>query len=270
MLLYIVSDLHICDRSSADDFKESEEAFFVLLSCFLPELRDRFRVINRPEAQKLLILGDLLELWQTSIYSVCSVYSELLSHLAKLSDEGRLTYITGNHDELYSHLNPIAKLKTPGGVEILHFNDLKLFLCHGHQFDKFKGNSKLARAVTWTTGMLERSVSSDVDEKLVRLRNSRRLYPLNRFFKQRNPWEYLNRLEGLRLLTKADLAFMGHLHRTLLHFKGKTFSVENFYKGCRFLKLGTGSKFNLSLCKLERVRHKGRLVWRIVEKARFA
>jgi UDP-2,3-diacylglucosamine pyrophosphatase LpxH len=126
---YVISDLHLGD-GSADDL-------------FFPyaDRLDRFLAqIGRNE--RLVIAGDLLELWQFDLGAVVKKYRWLLTRLA---DMGAML-LTGNHD---AELLGVHWLE---GFRIVSENDVTeqgIRIVHGHQYDwANSGGSWLGKWVT--------------------------------------------------------------------------------------------------------------------------
>lgn len=82
-----VSDLHLGDRSSRDDFKRNEELFSgALASHYLPR------------GYTLVLNGDVEELHKFPLRDVRAAYAGLYGLFEEFKDDGRLVKIVGNHD----------------------------------------------------------------------------------------------------------------------------------------------------------------------------
>lgn len=82
--LFVVSDLHMGNGSSLDQFKRAEAE---------PLFLDLLDYVTDQEGQ-LIIAGDLLELWRFPLTEVIDHRQRLLERLAQMHP----VYITGNHD----------------------------------------------------------------------------------------------------------------------------------------------------------------------------
>jgi metallophosphoesterase superfamily enzyme len=94
--------------------------------------------INPPE--KIIFLGDILELWDSSNETVISSTMGILKILFELKSEK--TYILGNHDNDLAHLanyyplgDSILDIRQEEDLWLRKGDELFYFL-HGHQFDK--------------------------------------------------------------------------------------------------------------------------------------
>lgn len=117
------SDLHINDKSRKDDFKngmgDKEQRFTNFME-------DTFS-----NEGSLAILGDMVEIEQTSIFDILDKYSKLFSLMSKAYNEGLLMILHGNHDYDISLLN-ILGIEIPTTYAFNH-----TILLHGHQFDEY-------------------------------------------------------------------------------------------------------------------------------------
>lgn len=119
-----MSDLHMGDRSEADDFNSW---------LFAAELQ------RLPKEWRLVILGDAYETWQASVPDIMKQHSPTISALK----ERNAVFIGGNHDAIM------------GFPEFWREGNVVAF--HGHQADL--ANSKygwFARTVTSMAGWCER------------------------------------------------------------------------------------------------------------------
>ncbi|MGE5482643.1 MAG: hypothetical protein ACM3VX_07065 [Bacteroidota bacterium] len=69
----VISDLHLGDRSGADDFAPNEP----LLQAFLEEVA--------PRARRVILNGDIFELWQTDLEPILFAYPRLIATLVELA-----------------------------------------------------------------------------------------------------------------------------------------------------------------------------------------
>lgn len=133
--LIIFSDHHKGNRDGADDFWVCEQAYNAALAYY-----DRLQY-------RLIVLGDVEELWEEWPQTVLKAYPHTLELEGKFHQEGRYMRFWGNHDDAWSHDDMVEKLLVPvfGGLPlkvreslILHVRDGeselgRLFLIHGHQ-----------------------------------------------------------------------------------------------------------------------------------------
>jgi UDP-2,3-diacylglucosamine pyrophosphatase LpxH len=123
--IYFVSDTHLGDGTSADRFRYLRQ-FMALLD----------RIAVDPGAH-LVLLGDFMELWATSLEPVMVRHAPLLSAIARLAATHPVTYVVGNHDCLPWYYFIDQGL---GNVRIAErFTGARgaLIALHGHQYDPF-------------------------------------------------------------------------------------------------------------------------------------
>lgn len=130
--LIVFSDQHRGARDGADDFLRCERAYHAALGHYLE--RD-FR---------LVVLGDVEELWENSPHEVLAAYPETLALEAEFRHRGGYERVYGNHDDLWRHPGAVAEhLAAVLGEGVAVHEALRvrlegedggeLFLCHGHQ-----------------------------------------------------------------------------------------------------------------------------------------
>ncbi len=188
--LYFASDLHLGDGSAADDFAEG--AHRAAFEWFL-----RHEV--EPEGGRLVLLGDVFELWQCELSHIRKHYGALFWQLHNY----RL--IRGNHDAAY---RKPPEWRWPSGRRPL------LLAEHGHQADPL--NSSLGfvgRVVTAAAGILERLGWRDVDQSNWRWK----LMPTpvtrpDRFRAEHYPNYVRKRAQE----TGARIVILGHTHKPRL------------------------------------------------------
>ena len=150
-----ISDLHLGDGTRTDDFHRDKE--------FLG-----FLDFARNEASELVILGDLLELWQADLDKVLYVHDEVIKGLLSLREKIKLTYVIGNHDYV-----PFIRLVDKGlGIEI-EYRDTGTGIIaeHGHRYDIFNRFKDPLKAFKWPLGRrmalvvagMERYLHKDAD-----------------------------------------------------------------------------------------------------------
>ncbi|ACR79968.1 UDP-2,3-diacylglucosamine diphosphatase [Kosmotoga olearia] len=181
--IVIVSDLHIGDRSKADDFFTSGN--------YLEFIRFVKWIEQNDSIDKLIIAGDLFELWQCKIEKALQMYIDVWKAFIRLTKSNKeVIYVPGNHDSLpFAKLAykaapfPIGSLKLTDQTDLdqkkklifPYYMESNLWIEHGHRFDKYNhasselaGGSKglLGRFIAKVVGIAERSISKDIDEKL--------------------------------------------------------------------------------------------------------
>jgi UDP-2,3-diacylglucosamine pyrophosphatase LpxH len=133
--LAILSDMHRGKRDRADDFLPCEDAYLRALASYDA---DRYRVV---------LLGDVEELWKNSPEEVRAAYPEVYAREAAFHDAGRLVRIWGNHDGEWASPHLVQRELEPaygsGGLLVgesllldVAIGDRalgSLFLVHGHQ-----------------------------------------------------------------------------------------------------------------------------------------
>ena len=124
----IFSDLHLGDGGSADDFFHNEETMKTALTFY------------NENDYKLILLGDIEELWQFDLNQVVSKYDNSVYNKMREFDNDRVYRIFGNHDyEWRSPVDPAMRnpRKHKGDPEALKMKDsddaVKILLVHGHQ-----------------------------------------------------------------------------------------------------------------------------------------
>ena len=124
----ILSDLHFGDGGPADDFRHNIETLKRLLShCLVNDFR-------------LILLGDIEELWQFDLDMIKKKYDAEVYSLFRKFENDRVIRVFGNHDrEWESPPDPVMSNpdKTKGAPEALKMkdgnNDPCILLVHGHQ-----------------------------------------------------------------------------------------------------------------------------------------
>lgn len=132
--LIVLSDLHKGTRDGADDFWRSEPAYMAALAYYL-ELGHR-----------LVVLGDVEELWENRAGNVMHEYKNVLELEGKYHAAGRYARVWGNHDDDWRRLRVARDHLCPAlGSEVDMWEAIKLtvtkggnevgtlFLAHGHQ-----------------------------------------------------------------------------------------------------------------------------------------
>ncbi len=133
--VWFVSDMHLGDGTRSDVFFGKDRHLIALIE----------RV--EEEGSTLAILGDAIDFNQAwSFTRVLRAHQELLSTLSRLSREGRLYYIIGNHDYDISLYRELLNFRV---CDELHLGDRVLAL-HGWQFDPYLAE-EVPKGHQWTT-----------------------------------------------------------------------------------------------------------------------
>ncbi len=124
--IFVLSDLHIGDGSAKDNLLKGNNQTLLL------RLLDKIESVGA----RLVILGDLFELWRYRPHAVVRRWRPLLDRLSRMD----VIYVPGNHDwqfwrerEYWRHQHPFfASLHKPFTVSIgtKHFKFM-----HGHEID---------------------------------------------------------------------------------------------------------------------------------------
>lgn len=157
----VISDLHLGDRSGADDFAPNEP----FLQAFLEEVA--------PRARRVILNGDIFELWQTDLEPILFAYPRLIATLVELARQVEVIYILGNHDWLPFHA--FAGVGLAGAQVLPEFGSAEsgMLVLHGHQWDELTRTvggglpllSAVSRMVTRLVGLCERIVPT-IDDTL--------------------------------------------------------------------------------------------------------
>jgi len=211
---YIISDLHLASGGRRDDFEKNRSKFKSFL-----------KMVKKQKAQ-LIIAGDFLELWQTSLIDIATIYSDILNQLISIGTK----MVIGNHDYYLRHFRGLKFL-----YDSYRIPGTKIFVQHGHQFDRFNDPKRLihlGNLAAMSAAVME-DLHPDLDEKAMSL-----LQLLDHKLKRilRPSWtpgtgrkEYLSHggdlseyLKGARkLLKKFDYVILGHTHKPGTAFQGR-------------------------------------------------
>ena len=211
---YIISDLHLADGRRRDDFKKNRIKF-----------KNFLRMVKHKKGQ-LIIAGDFLELWQTNPIDIARIYSNILNELISTGTK----IIIGNHDYYLHHFRKLNFLhdsyKIPG---------TKIFIQHGHQFDRFNDPKRLiyiGNLAAMSAGIME-DIHPDLDETAMSFLKTLHQKLKSAFLPIHTPGtnrkQYLSHggdfseyLTGAKkLLKKYDHVILGHTHKPGTAFKGR-------------------------------------------------
>jgi len=126
--LYCISDLHMGDQGPRDNFNGREKQLMSLLD------------MVESNGGRLIICGDLFELWQSNISKVITKRLWLLDRLAKMG----AIYVLGNHDADLLHFigpqwlakaHPLFKMMRTEHRETIGGKDF--IFVHGHAADPY-------------------------------------------------------------------------------------------------------------------------------------
>ncbi|MCK4358747.1 MAG: metallophosphoesterase family protein [Candidatus Cloacimonetes bacterium] len=124
----IFSDLHLGDGGNADDFHHNEETMETALTFY------------NEKDYRLILLGDIEELWQFDLNQVVNRYNKSVYKKMREFGNARIYRVFGNHDyEWCSPYDPAMKntKKNKGAPEALKMKDIngeiRILLTHGHQ-----------------------------------------------------------------------------------------------------------------------------------------
>ncbi len=211
---YIISDLHLADGTRRDDFKKNHSKF-----------KNFLRMVKKQKAQ-LIIAGDFLELWQTNPIDIARTYSDILNDLISLHAK----IIIGNHDYYLHHFRKLKFL-----YDSYRIPGTKIFIQHGHQFDRFNDPERLiylGNLAAMSAGIME-DIHPDLDEKAMSFLESLHQKLKSAFTPIDTPGtnrrQYLSHggdlseyLTGAKkLIKKYDHVILGHTHTPGTAFKGR-------------------------------------------------
>ena len=128
----LFSDLHLGNGRGADDFHENEETLVRALGYYLDK-----------KNFKLILAGDIEELWQFGLEEIRSRYYTTVYSLLRAFGDENVYRIFGNHDGDWNspfidscRVNPVQSGIATEALKIGHANDKPFILvCHGHQGD---------------------------------------------------------------------------------------------------------------------------------------
>ena len=121
----IISDIHIGSKNSKTR-----------------KLYDFLNILRKHPPRKVIIAGDLFELWSTNYASIGKYEYKVIRKLIELSQNGvKIIYIPGNHDRAFRAFRKFSLGKIKIRREyILRTNRKKYVILHGDEFDAFTRN----------------------------------------------------------------------------------------------------------------------------------
>ncbi len=151
-----ISDIHIGDGSRTDDFHRDKELL-------------KFLEFVEREAQELVVVGDLFELWQAELDKILFKHIDVVNKLLDLRKKLKVTYVIGNHDYI-----PFARLvKANVGIQIEYRDEENGIVAeHGNRYDVFNRYKNPLRSIkspagkhlTFFVAGLERLIHPDIDQ----------------------------------------------------------------------------------------------------------
>jgi UDP-2,3-diacylglucosamine pyrophosphatase LpxH len=216
-MIFCISDLHLGDRGYRDNFSvcDREKRF----GKFLDYVSD--------SDGTLIILGDLLDLWQTTAARSIGSYRNLLKRLTYTGAHGYgASWLVGNHDNaLGSSPESLCDIELPGcpvrrGPFETTIGGRKFAFLHGHEADPFchDENPGLGEITAILSGMAEdrnkgpiRNGKAVEDQTTGRLEEALTIWRKLTGGKSRLD-EMIDNVEKYRLDKKADVVLYGHTH----------------------------------------------------------
>lgn len=151
-----ISDLHLCDRTAAEDFHHTLE-FISFIG---------HHVMGKVD--ELYIVGDFFELWQATLQTILVAHREPVGALTKIVDKGtKVTYIFGNHDYWFSYFKNPYPILFENIVENISLDGKpSVWVEHGHVYDQYnRTGAWIGKIATALAGILERVLDPDIDDK---------------------------------------------------------------------------------------------------------
>lgn len=170
---------------------------------------------------RLVVVGDLFELWQSNVSKVLTHRLDLLDRLAEL----QTVYVLGNHDaDLRYFLGHEGWLTHPFFDRMCDSCRLRQYgktfeFTHGHQADPYCADDApgFARITAIVTGIAEDRNGSPMLDKYTTV-EQKVLRPMDRLasvwnWLRRKPDRYTEIDRNLRDMRNADVLISGHTHR---------------------------------------------------------
>jgi UDP-2,3-diacylglucosamine pyrophosphatase LpxH len=152
----IISDLHMGDGGEADDFWKNKDTMLRALEHY------------KKNGFKLILLGDVEELWEFDIGEIKNRYEKDIYQRIRAFGEGNIFRVYGNHDLDWSLHDPLKKKSVNNwaveGLKMLDRNGKEnILLVHGHQ------GSTDADKNSWISRIVVRRIWRPVEPLAVRL-----------------------------------------------------------------------------------------------------
>jgi len=208
MLVFCISDLHLCDRGARDNFIVRGEDRLLRFLDYVDE-----------QQGTLLILGDLFDVWQCNFSASVMAYPKLLRALCCIPSR----WVVGNHDGLLSQFLGTdiqlvnACLPDMSGPFEVTLGGKCYAFAHGHEMDPTCNslNPGIGELTAIISGMLEDRKGPDsgaVEDRFIRSLE----FPLNLWravsHQVNRDEEMLNNAETYRKEKDADTLIYGHTH----------------------------------------------------------
>ncbi|HWI53271.1 MAG TPA: UDP-2,3-diacylglucosamine diphosphatase [Symbiobacteriaceae bacterium] len=144
-VIYFISDTHLGDGTGADRFRYPDQLMRLLSK------------IDAEPGAHLVLLGDLMELWATSLEPILIKHAPTFFALGKLAATHPITYVVGNHDCLPWYYFVGQGLGQMRVAERFTAARGALVALHGHQFDPFNKVSMTEGhlKVPWTRRLVQ-------------------------------------------------------------------------------------------------------------------
>ncbi|HSG82141.1 MAG TPA: metallophosphoesterase [Gemmatimonadota bacterium] len=171
----ILSDHHRGQRDGADDFLRCEAAYHAALGYYLEA------------GHRLVLLGDVEELWESRPSTVMAAYPNTLALEAQFYEDGRYQRYAGNHDDEWASRRAVKRFLDPvhPGIEVLEGGCFRvsaggsalgtLLLAHGHQglywADRYRRLSRFLNRKIWRPLQRLLRVPSTTPARDFKLRN---------------------------------------------------------------------------------------------------
>ncbi|MFW6227295.1 MAG: metallophosphoesterase, partial [Bacteroidota bacterium] len=193
MNLLILSDLHIGNNDSFSTFGWKAEEFINAVQ----------RVKYVEQIDKIILNGDVFELYKYSFEEICDTNSNLVDYLLNSQD---IEYLKGNHDALCPFGSDSANIENSKGKSI--------YIEHGHAADFMNGTLLGQRLQTFGFNLLRWGVQMDwifqAYRKIFEMHEA-----INKIPKKYDSIKYLT--HALRLLKNHDVVLLGHTHKMEAH-----------------------------------------------------
>lgn len=200
MNFLIISDLHIGNNDHFETFGWKPSHFIAALN----------KIRKEEKIDKIILNGDVFELYKYSLSEIMEVNQELCSYLLNDPD---IIYIKGNHDAIctmgydnYSYTNKKGQ---------------KIYIEHGHSAD-FMNGTRMGRTIQTFGFNLLRWISRmswvlKIYFKILEVNEA-----VNKIPKKYDSIRYLS--HALKLLKNNDMVVLGHTHKIEEH---KTYYLNN-------------------------------------------